>query len=198
MNAENYFPVPSFRETDFKSFISYWSNYYDYNLDKQTKYYLEPIEKEQLTKDDLLLLFEWKNGSKLSSLKRVSFDNKVGKLWNEINLLKAKGITCVGDVQAITPDLSPIWLIFLTHIIDKENFPIYDMHVFRAHHYLMNKTIEEIPNNNKQKLGHYNNYLAYYNSLKSQIGVHKEWDEAMWGFGKYLSRFKNISNEEIR
>ncbi|NQX56870.1 hypothetical protein HQN86_24850 [Pedobacter panaciterrae] len=199
MENANYFPVPDFKETDFKSFIEYWRTYYTYNPDKEEKYYLNPIAKEKLELEDLQLLFEWKNGSILSGLKQISFDNKVGNFLNEINELKAKGITSVEDVRKITPKLSSaIWLIFLTHIIDGEKFPIYDMHVYRAHNYLVNKTIQEIPLNDKKKLFHYENYLTYFNDLKPQIENHKHWDEAMWGFGKYLSRFKNLSNEEIR
>jgi hypothetical protein len=199
MENANYFPIPVFQETDFKSFITYWRTYYTYKPDKENEYYNFPIAKQQLTSVDLLLLFEWKNGTILSGPKQIAFNNKVGDFLNEINKLKAKGITSVVEVQQMTPKLtSAIWLIFLTHIIDKDKFPIYDMHVFRAHHFLVNQTIKEIPSSDKKKLSHYEDYLTYFNSLKSQIADYKHWDEAMWGFGKYLSRLKNTANEEIR
>ncbi|UKT65823.1 hypothetical protein [Pedobacter mucosus] len=199
MVNQHYFPVPSFEETDFKSFISYWRTYYNYSRNKEDEYYNVPIGKEELTSDDLLKLFEWKNGTILSGPKRKSFNAKVGDLVSEINLLKTNGITSVDDVKSITPNLTTaIWLIFLTHIVDKENFPIYDMHVFRAHNFLVNKTIKEIPLSEKKKLIHYEEYLSYFNSLKPQIENYKHWDDAMWGFGKYLSRFKIAQNEEIR
>ncbi|MFP5082146.1 hypothetical protein [Pedobacter sp. JCM 36344] len=197
MEDTNYFPIPSFKETDFKSFIAYWRTYYNYP-DKEEKYYLKPIAKELLDLQDLQLLFEWKNGSILSGLKQKAFNSKVGSFLHEINNLKIRGIVSIDDVRQITPKLtSAIWLIFLTHIIDGEKFPIYDMHVFRAHNYLVKKTIVEIPSNDKKKLAHYENYLTYFNSLKPQIENHKHWDEAMWGFGKYLSRYNNLSNEEV-
>lgn len=189
MDSTN-FPVPDFKQKDFTSFINYWRKYYNYSPDKEEKYYLEPISKNKLTYDDLLLLFKWKNGSNLSTLKQISFDKNVGAFVDEINNLKVKRIKSVKDVEAISPGLSAIWLIFLAHIIDKESFPIYDMHVFRAHNYLGNKFIAEIPTNRLLKLQNYESYLAYFNMLKPQIDDYKAWDEAMWGFGKYLSRFK--------
>jgi hypothetical protein len=198
MENQLYFPVPSFKETDFKSFIAYWKIYYNYSPEKEDEYYNIPIAKEKLTVFDLLRLFEWKNGTVLSTSKKASFDSKVGCFLADINHLKAKGISNVQEVQELSPKLSAIWLIFLTHIIDKDNFPIYDMHVFRAHNFLVNKNIKEIPSSDKKKLAHYEEYLAYFNSLKPQIENYKYWDEAMWGLGKYLSRFKNTSDEKIR
>lgn len=192
MEDSNYFPIPDFKVVNFELFIKYWKQYYNYNPSKENRYYLEPISKTELTYDDLLLLFEWKNGSILSGPKQKSFDAKVGSIVKEINKLKVEGISSIDDVRDISPNLSAIWLIFLTHIIDKNSFPIYDMHVFRAHYYLVNQTIQEISSNDARKLQQYEIYLAYFNSLKGLMEDYKAWDEAMWGFGKYLSRFKNI------
>jgi len=37
--------------------------------------------------------------------------------------------------------MSAIWQIFLLHIIDPTNYPIFDQHVYRAHYYLEHRTI---------------------------------------------------------
>jgi len=188
------FPVAEFRQTDFQSFINYWSRYYNYKPEHENEFYHIPIASTTLNRNDLLKLFEWKNGSVLSARKAKSFNDKIISRLSELNEIKSRGIESVKDVQKIRPDLSAIWLIFLTHIIDKQSFPIFDMHVFRAYNYLTTNTILEISNNDTKKLLQYDSYLSYYNALKPQIKDYKKWDEAMWAFGKFLSRYKPFNS----
>ena len=192
MENIEFFPVLDLKNTTLQSFIDFWSSYYNYPLEKETKHYTIPISEQGLTEGSLRLLYEWKNGSILSKLKDKAFNEKIIRRLNELNNLKSCGIKTIDEVHETCPNLSAIWLIFLTHIIDKESFPIFDMHVYRAFNYLRTGIVLEIPDNNEIKLNLYKDYLKYYNQLRSQIKHYKKWDEAMWAFGKFLSRYQPI------
>ena len=196
MENIEFFPVLDLKNTTLQSFIDFWSRYYINTvntLEKENEYYVSPISSVELEYDTLILLYKWKNGSILSKLKEKAFNEKIISRLDELNNLKSGGIKSIDDVQVICPDLSAIWLIFLTHIIDKESFPIFDMHVYRAYNYLKTGIVLEIPDKNEVKLKLYKDYLKYYNSLRPQIKDYKKWDEAMWAFGKFLSRYQLIT-----
>ncbi len=91
--------------------------------------------------------------------------------------------------------MGSIWKIFLLHIIKPHEFPIYDQHVYRAYKYIEKNTIEEISNVNRNKYQNYlNQYLVFFDELKLKAKEceSKEIDEALWAFGKILSKKKII------
>lgn len=112
------------------------------------------------------MLFEWKNGMKINGhlRKQASIVKVISKL-TQVNKLKA-------DFDLLYfkrhfSDISAIWQIFLLHIIQPTQFPIFDQHVYRAHIFLLDKTITEIPTHQPYKLNYYyDNYLPFFSHNK--------------------------------
>ena len=58
-------------------------------------------------------------------------------------------------------------------------FPIFDVHVFRFHHFITTKNIKEIPSNSTQKYDYYkNHYLPWFTNLKIVIFGSQKMDES--------------------
>ena len=57
-----------------------------------------------------------------------------------------------------------IWKIFALHILNPDEYPIFDQHVYRAMVYLKTGKIEGIPKTSKEKqLKYIGEYLHFYN-----------------------------------
>src|SRR3989338_11014946 len=69
-----------------KDFVEFWSSFYNYQFER---YYTPLIGKKRFSKEDLVKLFEWKNGGKLSQRKKQALDSIIDKL-EQINALKSK------------------------------------------------------------------------------------------------------------
>ena len=174
----------SYQKTDYKTFVDFWSDYYIFS--PKDNLYTDRINKSKFTKTDIEMLFEWKNGMKVNGHipKQASIDKVVSRL-TQVNKLKAH--FDLTYFKKHFSDIAAIWQIFLLHIIQPTQFPIFDQHVYRAHIFLVNKTITEIPNHQPHKLKYYhNNYLPFFDTLKSEITDLRKIDLALWAFGKFL------------
>ncbi|MBK7407979.1 MAG: hypothetical protein IPJ40_07795 [Saprospirales bacterium] len=129
----------------------------------------------------------------LSTKKEKGLKKKILPHLDQINAFKKQGETDFNKISAAFKDVSAIWLIFLAHAINKEAFPIFDQHVYRAMHYLETGSVEEIPKGNPKKLSIYQErYLLFYQQNRQYADNYKEWDEALWAFGKFLGRYENM------
>jgi hypothetical protein len=167
-------------------FINFWSNLYNYS-DKEN-IYLKNINSNILNNHTLLLLFKWKNGSRLSYPKQKSFDKNILSKIETINILKSNFNLSLFLKEF--NNISTIWKIFLLHIINPKMYPIFDQHVFRAMKYIRFSIIEEIPVDNKHKEKvYFDEYVDFFNTLKSELPENfnnKKIDEALWSIGKFL------------
>ena len=160
------------------SFINHWSERYEYSSEPK---YTRNIGKP-LTETSRRELFEWKNGSAISSAKLRSI---------EINY----PLTFTGDIH--TRYLSSkngggaIWNIFYAHCLAPEKYPMFDQHVFRAMRYLKNSKIEEIPSNDNSKISI---YLEEYIDFHTALGKWEERkaDKALFTFGRFLKIAKEF------
>ena len=85
--------------------------------------------------------------------------------------------------------------VFLLHIINPDEYPIYEQHVHRAFKYLENNRIEEISKSNNEKYNvYFNEYLQFFNEFRRKANKFsvKEIDEALWTFGKYIKEYPNF------
>ena len=153
-------------------FISHWSEKYKYPLEEK---YDNNIGKP-LDKVSRLELFEWKNGSVISSKKLESIKNNYpivfdGNLEDRyLNHKKSGGA---------------IWNIFYMHCLNPDSWPIFDQHTFRAMKYMQMSEIMEIGKTNKQKYQSYKQeYLPFFNTLGSYSN--RKIDKALFAFGKFL------------
>jgi hypothetical protein len=179
------FPIP--QQTSLENFVKYWSGVYD---DTNEKLYTENIN-QPLAAEQVMQLFIWKNGGKLSKLKEIS--------------VKKNYISRIADLETLPKNTSAkewldrfgtgeaIWNIFFLHIWNSE-IPIFDQHVYRAMRFIQTGTSEEIPPSKKQKTKIYlEDYLPFYNELNNKIteARPRDLDRALWKFGQFLKWFKS-------
>lgn len=185
--------MPFFINVDLGEFVSFWRRFYDYPLEHL---YAERISKGEFTREDMVKLFEWKNGMKLSEKKKAVI-TKIQERLIVVNQLKKDFSFEVFNNSF--GDLPSIWKIYLLHTIRPQSYPIFDQHVCRAWAFLTQGTIKEIPTKNSEKdKSYFDGYLLFFNKAAEFPDLPKKsLDEALWAFGKYLKReYKAISAKE--
>lgn len=185
------FVLLSKQSVDMVDFINFWSDYY---FDKYDNKYSENIDKEYFNRENLISLYEWKNGSVLSERKKIGLRKKVLAKIKIINSLKDQFNLELFKKEF--KDMTVIWKIFLLHIIKPNKYPIFDQHVFRAMVYIKFFKIEEIPNKESERERiYFEEYVDFFNEikLKSPSNFNKKIDESLWAFGKFLkSNYKKM------
>lgn len=165
-----------------REFVDFWSSFYDYLLEG---YYTPIIGKKRFSDEDLVKLFEWKNGSKLAQKKKKVLTSIIAKI-DQINALKASFCldTFLEEFKFVK---GAIWKIYLLHVIQPDKFPIFDQHVYRAYLFISKDQRAEIPNNNRRKEDvYFSEYVSFFNGLSGSGISKKKLDEALWAFGKFL------------
>lgn len=177
--------LKTIQPNDFQAFVELWSKVYFY---KNSEKYSNNIGLEKLENNNLIELYEWKNGMELSPKKDISFQNILLKI-DQIN--KFKEDFDLDEFKREFGKMSAVWKIFLLHIIRPFKYPIYDQHIHRAYNFLQ-KNFARIDNtiSNKDKENFYfNTYLPFINDYKD-IEL-KKLDEAMFAFGRFLKQPNN-------
>lgn len=172
--------------------MSFWSVQYDYVLEDL---YDRNIGLEKLDPENLRDLFIWKNGMKLSNNKETGF-NKILLHIDVINEFKKTGLVFDKFNEQFNK-LSSIWKIFLMHICSPEQFPIFDQHVYRAYRFINELPKNRLPENKMEKTEiYFDQYLPFYQKLRKQADKFsaKKIDEALWAYGKFLSRYPKMIN----
>jgi len=172
----------SYSPVDLKEFISVWSSFYNYSREEL---YVSRINKKQFTKNDLISLFEWKNGSRLAKNKEKALRPIIAKI-DDINRLKTD-FSLDDFLEQFKFVRGLIWKTYLLHIIFPEKYPIFDQNVYRAYFYIVRNCRAEMPIDNKKKEEFYfSEYIDFFNKLVKEGVSKKKLDEALWAFGKFL------------
>ena len=174
------------RESDVNRFILFWKKQYNY---PKEHLYRNSIGLTEFGEQNLLDLYQWKNGMTLSGNKLKSLNSKIVSKVTIINLLKKT--FAESTFQDTFKDVSPIWKIFLRHIIQPENHPIFDQHVYRAYKYMSIGIIAEVPSNAEEV--YHLEYCPFFDAVKASCNCKpKEIDEALFAYGKFLSTYPSI------
>jgi hypothetical protein len=172
----------------YDEFVGFWKSQYkfpDMNL------YTENIGVAELDNRNLYDLFSWKNGMNLSGKKQISV-NKLFQKLDVINQLRSRFDEDLFEQNF--RNVTPIWKIFLRHILCPEDHPIFDKHVYRAFRYLQHQDIDELPANKFKEELYFQEYIPFYLDMREHCKQYssKEIDEALWAFGKFLSRYPKM------
>ena len=167
-------------------FVDFWSSLYSGLAGDVEALYVENINKPEFSPYDLMALFQWKNGMRLSALKNTTLQEKILRKLPTVNKLKKH--FSLGEFEQDFPNLGTIWKIFLLHCIQPDTYPIFDQHVFRAMCYLQDHQVSEVSGSDRQKYRQYLDlYLPYFNTVVEQSCCSKvKADRALWMFGKAL------------
>jgi hypothetical protein len=177
-------------------FVNHWSPSYSYpNEEKYNKHISGVLE----SKESFIQLFQWKNGfgDKISKPKMKT----VLSFWNKIEVLRElqsnfrwdEGFNWELFEKEIEPQKnSPIWKIFLLHLVNQYKFPIFDQHVYRSYNFFKNGIIEELPSSSNKVYQLYKTeYKSWFNQLYDEFGIEpKKMDESFMSFGKMLKGLK--------
>lgn len=191
----SYYKFATVRRDDLANineFVDVWSKSYAY---QNMTLYTEPISKEHLEIDDLRNLFEWKNGMTLSGKKTEAFEQKILTKIGVVNELKKAWDERLFENEF--SGLTTIWKVFLMHIIQPAQYPIFDQHVFRAFKFITNQTPDAVlPSYDKARFPIYKNeYLPFYSNCAKEMHEKftlKNLDDALWTFGKFLSDYPKL------
>jgi len=128
-------------------------------------------------------LFEWKNGSVLSTPKRRSVEQNYVTHIAKINALP-QATNAASFLQEF-PSGGAIWRIFWLHCWQPSRFPIYDQHVHRAMVFIEQQRLEEIPERDTEKVQQYlTRYLPFHQKFQ---GINqRSLDKALWFYGKFV------------
>jgi len=172
-------------------FISKWSPQYSYSNEDR---YLNHIKTVLDNKESFIELFKWKNGT--GDVIYVKKMNVVLGFWDKIDVLRELQMEFSWELfeKEFEPQKnSPIWKIFLLHLINPNKFPIFDQHVYRSFHFFETGMIEEIPSSSKRKYQIYKlEYRDWFNHIQQQNNIYpKEMDKSFFSFGQMLKRIMN-------
>lgn len=177
-------------------FLEKWSFHYDYPNDI---IYYKNIEKGLDDYHSFIELFRWKNGIYNVSKSKMKV---IEGFWDRVEVLRE--LKRDFDWELFEKEFQPhkssnIWKIFLLHIMDSYNFPIFDVHVFRFHHFFKYGFIKEIPNNQRLKYNYYKNeYIGWFRGLRDEYSLNpKKMDESFFKFGQILKPLKGLPVELI-
>ena len=172
------------------TFIHFWRRFYESDETTDKNYFdnLKPIG--ELTEDNIEKLFKWKNGMRLSDKKTESV-NKIQKRLAEIKNKFEKYGNSTDELKEIFAyskshffENGYIWNLFFLHVLKYETCPIADMYAYRAFNYISNGE-NELP---EYDWDTYLRYMDFFNDIASKTShKRKEIDEALWGFGRFLS-----------
>ena len=174
-----------------KEFVDYWKKKYRYG--NETVYQCH-IDKD-LTKDieSLQTLFVWKNSHrKPSRNKQKSIDEKINWLNSDCvkNCEKKQIIEKAEKKYLNCKEGGAIWNIFFLHCLDREKWPIYDQHTYRAMKFIKTGEIPEDEKNDYEKYENYRKrYIPFFKS-KFKGCNRRDVDKALFAFGKFLETYE--------
>lgn len=195
---ENNYKIQILGLKNLNDFVREWSPIYSYpNEEKYNTHITNVLE----SKESFIELFRWKNGTgDVISKKKLM---GVMGYWEKVEVLKS--LQNNFEWEKFETEFQPqsnstIWKLFLLHLINPNEFPIFDQHVYRSFMFIKKGVIEEIPINSKRKYQIYKmEYLDWFNQLKKEFDeTPKKIDESLFSFGRMLKGLKNYPIQIIQ
>lgn len=163
-------------------FVQCWAPRYWHFVEREVDERYDRHIGRPYTPGDVVALFEWKNGIRLSNAKRASVERNF--------------IARLDELHALPEDLEPgdffrrwskggaIWRTFWLHLWQPMRFPIYDQHLYRGMSWIGEWESQEIPTSDKQKI---RDFLELCLPFWWEHGLSsRDDDRALWTFGKVL------------
>lgn len=178
-----------------KLFVERWSSIYSYPNDDK---YKNHINNGLSNQESFLELFKWKNGTGdvISNHKMTV----VLKFWEKVDVLRELSVNFNWDIfeKEFEPHKnSTIWKIFLLHLTNKQQFPIFDQHVFRSCKFITTGKIDELPKSSLQIYHFYKSeYRDWFNQIQKEYDLdYREMDQSFFSYGRMLKKMKNYPFE---
>jgi len=177
-------------------FVNKWSKSYNYSNEGVYDNYINRVFDDY---DTFKQMFYWKNGTgeKLSGYKEIL----VSQFWEQKKILiKLKDDFNWETFENVFKPMnsSTIWKIFLLHLMNPKEFPIFDQNVYRFYRFTMDGIIiKDPPQKKKEAYEIYKNeYRDWFNNLRIQYKLnHKEMDRSFFSFGQLLKKIDGKPHE---
>jgi hypothetical protein len=180
---------------DANIFVGFWKQFYDESYEGK---YDEVINKQSWEANDIHRLFEWKNNMKDKLAKsKETFVKKIVENLQTANNLRTN---YNHDLFIKTfGKLGPIWGITFLHALQPGEFPIYDQHAHRAYTCLSTGVLVTMPKRHKIYTVYFDQYVPFFKQFSQAANNFqpKEVDNALWAFGKFLSRYPSLIVSDI-
>lgn len=175
-----------------QQFIEKWSSQYSYSNEEKYNQHINSVFDNE---SSFFQLFQWKNGT--GDVIYVNKMKVVEGFYEKIDVLRHLRNNFNWELfeNEFQPTKnSPIWKIFLLHLINPFEFPIFDQHVFRFYYFQKNGLIEEISTKPKDVYETYkNDYKPWFNSVQKEFQLNqKMMDESFFVFGQVLKNLKGL------
>lgn len=174
-------------------FVDKWSSKYYYPNEGKYSQHINSVFDDETS---FFQLFQWKNGTGDIIYEKK---NKVVKgFYEKIDVLRQLRNNFSWELfeHEFQPTKnSPIWKIFLLHLINSSEFPIFDQHVFRFYNFQKYGLIdEEISTKPKFVYETYKNeYKPWFNSVQQEYQLNpKLMDQSFFVFGQVLKNLKGL------
>lgn len=179
------FEVIDWARVSRERFVEFWASQYH---DPREALYERCIGRPYAV-EEVLDLFRWKNGGKLSARKQESvFKNYVDRL-EEFESLPLE--TSPSEFLQKWSSGGAIWRIFWLHCWRPDRYPIYDQHVHRAAARIESWPAGELPGApGKQVAAYLQQYLPF---CEKHGFTTRADDRALWAYGKFLKSFTALT-----
>lgn len=174
-----------------KEFVDYWKKKYRYPNETVYKCHIgEDLTREY---ESLEKLFVWKFGrGGLFPSQQINIDKKIEWLKSDSvkNCTNKQIIEKAENKYLNRKEGGAIWNIFFLHCLDREKWPIYDQHTYRAMKFIKTGEIPEDENNDYEKYENYRKkYIPFFKSMVEECKP-REVDKALFAFGKFLKTYE--------
>jgi hypothetical protein len=179
------FPAMSINQfADPVSFVYSWNRLYRYT--GRDEDYESLKDKEEWTEEDLLTLFEWFEGKKLSNTRLKVFNEQVAARVRILNVMKQE--VDIGDLYCEFGHLDYMWYHFLANLVI--DYPLFNRDIYRAFHFINSAEIREFPKDHCEQLEVYMAYVDFYDKYQELTPgcSTMEREIALMVFGRYLRR----------
>ena len=177
------------------AFVKCWSSLYNY---PGYEVYKSTVTKPEISKKDLRKLFTWKNGTDLSTKKENSFLSQALQHEELINELKKEFDQ--KKFEKTFGKMSAVWQIFLLHIIQPNECPIFDKYVYRAFRFIQNLDEKRLPSNQSERLKIFHEeYRPFFIDMVKLADEFDQFDidKALWTFGKMIKEYPGLLRSGI-
>lgn len=167
-------------------FVSSWSKYFPFEEPDYEKY-LQLLENDSYTEEELLWLFEYLLGEKLAGEKYDKYMEEVGSRLGSWNVLKEHE-----DIGDIYTDqfmfITPQWFVVMLHLLYK--FPFFDENISRAYRFIT-KGDESDNEADEDFLCTHSEFMTFSWEIVEQTPGYDEfdWRNALLVFGRFLKQF---------
>ena len=174
---------------DHIQFVESWFKYYPFDVPDYEKY-VQLLDGDSYTEEDLLWLFEYLLGEKLTGDRYIKYMEEIGSRIGVWNVLKENenGADLYADTYL---DIDARWFVLMHHLLYK--FPLFTDNICEAYKFITSDERDE--ETEEDFFADYGSFMSFSEEVVKQTPGFGEfaWMNALWAFGKFLKEFGYVA-----